>query len=105
MNPLSSFSFGKIIKTLVPGLIATGAPLLALELYYHLSEGSQCLPPTGLWRCFVRDSLIRMVILKDSTSAAAFGAALVPLALVLGFFLNTALWLSVNGPCRRWAIN
>jgi hypothetical protein len=103
MNPLSSFSFGKIIKTFIPGVIAAGAPLFLIEFAYRAAEGSRCAPGVGLWRCFAAGSFFTHVVLRDGTSAAAFGAAMVPLALMLGFFLNTGLWLCVNEWCRRWA--
>lgn len=103
MNPLSSFSFGKIIKTFIPGVIAAGAPLLLIEFGYRVTEGSGCAPGVGLWRCFATGSFFRQVVLRDGTSAAAFGTAMVPLALMLGFFVNTSLWLCVNERCRQWA--
>ncbi|HEX5758354.1 MAG TPA: hypothetical protein VF121_04115 [Thermoanaerobaculia bacterium] len=105
MNPLSSFSFGKIIKTFIPGLIAAGAALLLLELVYRSALGQTCSPGTGLWRCFFEESFIWTVALSDGARTAAFGAALVPLALTLGFLLNTLLWLFVNESCRRWCNN
>jgi hypothetical protein len=102
MNPLSSFSFGKIIKTFIPGLLAAGAPLLVGELLYRLSSSQGCPLGVGLWRCFFGGSFFWSVVLADPTRAAAFGAALVPLSLILGFSINTLLWLCVNEPCRRW---
>lgn len=102
MNPLSSFSFGKLIKTFIPGLLAAGAPLLVGELVYRLSGQETCPAGTGLWRCFFSESFVWSVALADATRAAAFGAALVPLSLILGFSINTLLWLCVNEPCRRW---
>jgi hypothetical protein len=103
MNPLSSFSFDKIIKTFIPGLIATGVPLLLIELLYRLSQVRGCEAGAGLWQCFLVGSFFNVVVLRDTARATAFGAALLPLALMLGFFINTALWLWVNSHFRRWA--
>ena len=102
MNPLSSFSFGKVIKTFIPGLILAGAPLLLFDLVYHVSRAPACPVGHTLWQCFIAGSFLRVVV-RDSARVTAFGAAVLPLALMLGFFLNTALWFCVNNSCRKRA--
>jgi len=99
MNPLSAFSFGKIIKTFIPGLLAAAAVVLVLELLYHISSSTLCAPRSGFWGCFFAGSLLRRIV-ADTARTTAFGALLIPLALLLGFFLNTVMWFSVNGWCR-----
>lgn len=102
MNPLSAFSFGKILKTLIPGLIAAGGGLLVVELVYRVSSEKPCAPGSGFWQCFFSGSFLS-VALADTARTTAFGALLLPLALMLGFLLNTVMWLCVNDTCRRRA--
>jgi hypothetical protein len=100
MNPLSAFSFGKVIKTFIPGLIATAAVLLVVETIYRTSVGTSCLPSGGFWGCFFRESFFRRVVLAEGARTTAFGALLIPLALMLGFLLNTVTWFCLNARCR-----
>ncbi len=102
MNPLSAFSFGKILKTFIPGLIAAAGSLLLVELAYRVSSGKPCAPGSGFWPCFFSESLLS-VALADTARTTAFGALLLPIALMLGFLLNTVMWFCVNDICRRRA--
>jgi hypothetical protein len=90
VNPLSAFSFGKIIKTFIPGLLAAAAVVLVLELLYRVSSSAPCPPRVGFWGCFFGGSLLRRVV-GDTARTTAFGALLLPLALLLGFFLNAVM--------------
>ena len=101
MNLLSAFSFGKIIKTFVPGLLAAVGVVLVVELLYRLSLSTPCPPGSGFWGCFFGGSFLRRVALVDTARTTAFGAFLIPLGLMLGFLLNTVMWLCVNDRCRR----
>ena len=102
MNPLSAFSFGKVIKTFIPGLLATGAVLLVIELIYRTSTGAPCATPS-FWGCFFRESFFRRIVLAEGARITAFGALLIPVALMLGFLLNTLTWFFLNDLCRRKA--
>jgi hypothetical protein len=42
-------------------------------------------------------------VLADSNRITAVGALLLPVALMLGFLLNTAIWFCLNDRCRDWA--
>ena len=101
MNLLSAFSFGKIIKTFVPGLLATGGVLLVVELLYRLSLSTPCPSGSGFLGCFFGGSFLRRVALVDTARTTAFGAFLIPIGLMLGFLLNTFMWWRCNDWCRR----
>jgi len=103
MNPLGSFSFGKIIKTFIPGLLAAAAVLLIVELLYRISSATPCTPGSGFSGCFFAGSFLRRVALVDTARTTALGALLIPLGLLLGFLLNTAMWFCVNDVCRARA--
>lgn len=78
---LSAFSFGKIIKTFLPGTVLCAALLLVVE---------------GLSQWLAGRSIAPTIADKDILVATT--AALLPLALLLGFVLNTVVWLVIN----RW---
>ena len=82
----SAFSFGKIIKTILPGTILAAAILLLCE---------------GLWLLTKGKSLLE-VVNKDWLTP--IGAALIPLSLILGFLLNTFVWLVLNERLRALAV-
>ena len=63
MNPLSAFSFGKIIKTFIPGLLAASAVILVLELLYRMSLSTPCAPRSGFWGCFFGGALVTHLVL------------------------------------------
>ncbi len=81
----SAFSFGKIIKTILPGLILTTGLVLLAETVLRSTGASA--------------SLLHKLADKDFAPAAA--AVLVPLSLILGFFLNTVVWLGCNQKMRE----
>ncbi len=76
---LSAFSFGKIIKTFLPGTLLCAAMLVVLE---------------GLYRWLANCSIVPLIANKDVIVATT--AALLPLSLLLGFALNTLVWLVFN---------
>lgn len=76
---LSAFSFGKIIKTFLPGTLLCAAMLVVLE---------------GLYRWIGGCSIVPIIANKDIIVATT--AALLPLSLLLGFVLNTIVWLFFN---------
>jgi len=81
----SAFSFGKIIKTILPGAILAAALLLIAE---------------GLWGlCRPTEGFLLGKISKDWITS--FTAALIPLSLILGFFLNTFAWMTLNSRIRE----
>ncbi len=82
----SAFSFGKIIKTILPGSILSGALLLILDATWHLTTGK---------------SAVVELVHKEWVTVIA--AALVPISLILGFLLNTLVWLSLNKQLRKEA--
>jgi hypothetical protein len=71
MNPLGAFSFGKIIKTFIPGLLAAAAVLLLVEVLYRISSATPCSPRSGFWGCFFAESFLRRVALVDPNLLAA----------------------------------
>lgn len=79
----SAFSFGKIIKTILPGSLLAGALFVLLETAWYMAAGS---------------SMTAYLIEKEVLTAV--GAALVPISLLLGFLLNTFVWLLLNAPAR-----
>ena len=79
----SAFSFGKIIKTILPGSILAGTLFLIAETWWRQTRGT---------------SLLGMLIDKEAVAVA--GAALVPVSLILGFLLNTIVWLYLNASVR-----
>jgi hypothetical protein len=81
-----AFSFGKIIKTILPGTILCLGVLMAIE-----AVALKCGRGSALW------------FLTEKERLTAFTAALVPLSLLLGFFLNTFLWMTVNRRVRAMA--
>ena len=81
----SAFSFGKIIKTILPGAILTAALLLVAEGLW------------GLWRPF--EGFLLASIQKDWITP--FTAGLIPVSLILGFFLNTFAWMTLNPRLRE----
>ena len=82
----SAFSFGKIIKTILPGSILAAGFALLLEAFYS-------------WRFGPEKSLL--VMFANEKWLTAFTASLVPLSLILGFLLNTWVWFFFNGLMRR----
>ena len=80
----SAFSFGKIIKTILPGSILAGTLFLIAE-----TIGVR----------FYQTSLLQAIVAKEA--AALAGAVLVPVSLFLGFVLNTFVWLYLNGAVRK----
>jgi hypothetical protein len=80
----SAFSFGKIIKTILPGAILAAALLL-------LAEGLW-----GLWQ--PAEGFLLAKIPKDWITP--FTAVLIPASLILGFFLNTFSWMTLNSRAR-----
>ncbi len=106
MNPVGDLSFGKTIKSFIPGLIASLGVLILLDLSYQLAqltEASYGAVTRPLWKCLLSHSFFHRVILGSTVVATATGAILLPMSLALGFFINTLLWLIVNRHCRRWA--
>ncbi len=88
---LSAFSFGKIIKTFLPGTILCAAMLLLLEAVSQ-----------SIKHC----SIVPVIANKDVVVATT--AVLLPISLLLGFVLNTVVWLVVNRwiarPLARWRL-
>jgi hypothetical protein len=82
----SAFSFGKIIKTILPGSILAGTLFLIAETLWSETRGT---------------SLLATLIEKEAVAVA--GAALVPVSLILGFLLNTVVWLYLNASVRSRA--
>jgi hypothetical protein len=80
----SAFSFGKIIKTILPGSILTAALLLVLECVWALAH-----PAEGFLLGKIPEDWVTPVT-----------AALVPVSLTLGFFLNTFTWIVLNPRMR-----
>lgn len=80
----SAFSFGKIIKTILPGAILTAGLLFLVECLW------------AVWRPG-RGFLLGSVPQDWITPATA---ALIPLSLILGFFLNTFTWTILNRKMR-----
>jgi hypothetical protein len=78
---LSAFSFGKIIKTFLPGSLLCAALLLIAEALAQALGGP---------------SIVQIIANKDVIVATT--AALLPLTLILGFVLNTVVWFAIN----RW---
>ncbi|MGD0571251.1 MAG: hypothetical protein ABSA78_22890 [Candidatus Sulfotelmatobacter sp.] len=81
----SAFSFGKIIKTVLPGVILTAALLLVLEGFWTLWR-----PQAG----FLMGSIPKEWITPVT-------AALIPVSMLLGFFLNTFAWMVLNPRMRK----
>lgn len=79
-----AFSFGKIIKTILPGSILAGTLFLIAET---------------IWFQTWHTSLLASLISKEVVTVA--GAALVPVSLILGFLLNTFVWLNLNATVRK----
>lgn len=80
----SAFSLGKIIKTILPGAILTAGLLLLLD---------------GLWALWWPGTgFLLGNVPKDWITPVT--AALVPLSLILGFFLNTFVWMVLNPRIR-----
>jgi hypothetical protein len=81
----SAFSFGKVIKTILPGSILAGGLILLAE---------------ALWRWSVSgESLLARLASKEWLTGVT--AALVPVSMILGFLLNTWVWLFFNPRMRR----
>lgn len=81
----SAFSFGKIIKTILPGSILTFGLILIIEIVLRSNYGAGA-------------SL--MAKLADKDLGPVIAAVLVPVSLILGFFLNTAVWAWCNTTMR-----
>ena len=81
----SAFSFGKIIKTVLPGVILTAALILLAEAVWRFSQ-----PDAGLLLSYIPKDWI-----------TAITAGLIPVTMILGFLLNTFAWLRVNRTMRR----
>ena len=73
------------------------------ELIYRTSTAMPCASGAGFWGCFFDGSFLRRIVFADSNRITAFGALLLPVALMLGFLLNTAIWFCLNDRCRGWA--
>jgi hypothetical protein len=80
----SAFSFGKILKTILPGSVLAGALFLLGEILFFLNY---------------RTSLVETIVAKEAGSLV--GAALVPISLVFGFMLNTFVWMYLNSSIRK----
>ncbi len=80
-----SFSFGKIIKTILPGSILTFGIILLLEVILSSNFGAHA-------------TLLAKLFDKDLGPVVA--VVLVPVSLILGFFLNTAVWACCNTTMR-----
>jgi hypothetical protein len=80
----SAFSFGKIIKTILPGAILTTALLLLVEGFWTLWR-----PGMGFLLGKIPNDWVTPVT-----------AGLIPLSLLLGFFLNTFTWMALNHRMR-----
>jgi len=95
LNPLSAFSFGKIIKTFIPGLIATLALAFIIELLHLWTQKIPAseLAVSPLWLTFRNHSYFCTSSPTQGANVAVVGAIVLPLALTLGFFLNTIHWL------------
>ena len=76
---LSAFSFGKLIKTFLPGSILTVGLYLFVE---------------ALWWVGKHGSIIS-ILSEEKWRTVAVGLSL-PVALLLGFLLNTWVWMRVN---------
>jgi hypothetical protein len=81
----SAFSFGKIIKTILPGSIFTAGLILLIETILRANFGAEV-------------SLLAKLADKDLGAMTA--AVFVPVSLILGFFLNTAVWACCNTTMR-----
>jgi hypothetical protein len=99
MDLLSAFSFGKIIKTFVPGVIALGLPMFASELVHFatLPDGYS-LTPEAMWAFYLDKSFIFGGDIKTG-EIALIGISLVPTALILGFLCNTIFWFFCHSFC------
>lgn len=101
MNPLNAFSFGKIIKTFIPGLMATGIVFAFVEyIAFRRSPRPRPAPGEPLWDFFLSHSLLLEKV-TDPRVDLALLSALLPLALILGFFLNTLHWSAYHHVCWR----
>lgn len=81
----SSLSFGKVRKTILPGFILTAAILFVVEALTRWYFGSS-------------RSLIGLVSNKDQFATVT--AVLLPVSLLLGFLLNTLVWIGFNPTMR-----
>lgn len=81
----SAFSFGKVIKTILPGSVFAAGLVLLVEAVRLLLWGRA-------------GALFIVIANKEWVTAAA--AALVPVSLILGFLLNTFAWLVLNQRMR-----
>lgn len=101
MNPLGAFSFGKIIKTFIPGVVALGLPLFLFEaLYFSELADSRLAAREAFWSFFLRNSFFFGQSQHDAPlSVAAISLLLLPLALIMGFLLNTVFWLFFHNFC------
>lgn len=79
-----AFSFGKIIKTILPGSVLAGALVLLCET---------------AWFAYTGSSFLGLLAMQELLTVA--GAILVPVSLLLGFILNTFVWLHLNGLVRK----
>lgn len=98
MNPLSAFSFGQLIKTFLPGLIASASPLLLLETLYAWKDTTS---PTS-WLDVLRQSFANRVIAANPTGSITL---LVLVALLLGFSLNSIHWSLFHNLCRSRCVS
>lgn len=81
----SAFSLGKVIKTILPGSILSGGLILLVE---------------GIWQWKVVEGGSLVVKLADKEWLTTITAALIPISLILGFLLNTFVWLLLNRRVR-----
>jgi hypothetical protein len=80
----SAFSFGKIIKTILPGVLLTAALLMLMEGFW------------ALWK--PGEGFLLEAVPKEWVTPVT--AALIPVSLILGFFLNTFVWMVLNPQMR-----
>lgn len=98
MNPLSAFSFGQLIKTFLPGLIASAAPLLVFEALYQWKHPAA----PASWLDVLRQSFTYRVL---SPNLAGSITLLVLVALLLGFALNSLHWVLFHSFCRKRCVS
>lgn len=86
---LSAFSFGKIIKTFLPGIILLMALVLLADIAYQM--------------LFIEAKTNLITGIIQHTNLATVVSIVVPLSILLGIFLNTVLWPTVIDNLReKW---
>jgi hypothetical protein len=79
----SAFSFGKIIKTVLPGSLLFATLVLVVE---------------AIWRLVENES--PLAILAKNELIAPFSGVAIIFSLILGFLLNTFVWITLNKQFR-----